>query len=206
MANKHKQDANYYAFQLGYLIKAVLKHVPNIIKESILATTEGGKDKHLLSFQKIYNIATNEKFGEFVVAMTDVVKTYGAQIQNLSDKDADGVLQIFKELQNEKEAIKGFLEKVKTNSDELKKDTNANTYCAAKIMMYVLIGKTSIESIKANVEQLTQLLNTLKDQISKILASDGGSAMNVDGLTQKLNEIKERSDSIKDPCPSASQP
>lgn len=190
---KNGEEINYYLFELGGVVKELMKNIPAVIKDSALEFIPGSQNRNLLSFQKISDIVKSKNITKFLTGIMKAVDQHKSLISQLSSKDAQGVLQIFKELPRKQ--IDDFLKEVETNESKLDKDSSS--YCnATKLILHLLVGKDKIDGIKNMIESLKTKISEMKDAITKI---EGIGGEIVEQLEQQLGEISSNK-TIQDPC------
>lgn len=197
--NKHGEDVNYYAFKAGALVKSLFKYTPHLIKESLVELWMSEEDKqntHLLNIQKIVDMVSHEEFSNAMPAVINVGNMHAAKLGEMSNKDAEGVVQIIKEIPRSKEGMTQFLKNLKKNAESIKQ---GDEFCnATKLMLHLFVGKDEVGKISQTVSSLKAKMEELKDSLEKILAAVGISQ---DTLKKQLEEIEKRSALFSNPCP-----
>ncbi|WP_216083514.1 hypothetical protein [Candidatus Mycoplasma haematohominis] len=187
------EEINYYLFQLGGVIKAVIRNIPLIARDSIIEGIRGetpaeGNKKVLFGYQKIQKLVTNSKMINFLEAAKEVLQVHGKVLNNLTYRDGKAIINTFKHLsQKDETRIKSALSLLETNSKSVKSKNYLENE-TQKLLKDIFLGE-GWKKMKGEVEKLKKQLEEMEAQVKEAL-KEAGISVEIEQFKKLLEGLK----------------
>ncbi|GCE63481.1 hypothetical protein MHSWG343_04780 [Candidatus Mycoplasma haematohominis] len=165
------EEVNYYLFQLGGIIKAVIRNIPLIARDSIISEAKGNESsngKVLFGYEEIKKLVTNEKAMEFFESIKNVISSHGKVLDNFTYQDGRAIINAFKHLaQRDESGIKNGFSNLVNNA----KEVNKKEYTAQQtqeLLKDLFLGQ-GWKEMKKHVAELKKQIENMKTQIKSLI-------------------------------------